>query len=590
MSFTGFDWAVFLLYLGGAIGIGLAAVRFAGTGSSSFFLAGRRLPWWLLGTSMVATTFSTDTPNLVAELVRQNGVAANWTWWAFCLTGMLTVFVFAPLWRRSGLLTDLGFYEIRYAGRPAAFLRGFRAIYLGVFFNCVVIATVTLAGAKIGGVLFGLEKGTAVLAAGALAAAYAVVAGFWGVVVTDLLQFVVSMAGALVAAAWALDHPAVGGLSGIAEQFGDRLALTPPLGTEAFAVLFVVPVALQWWSVWYPGAEPGGGGYIAQRMLAARSEGDALRGTLWFNIAHYALRPWPWILVALASLAVYPDLPALRQALPGLDPALVGDDLAYPLMLRLLPPGLLGLAAASLVGAYMSTVDTHLNWGASYLVEDVYRRFLRRAASARESVTVARIATVLLMAAAGLLTLALDTARGGFGLLLQIGAGTGPLFIARWLWWRINAWSEIAAMAGSLLVAVSLPALGVAPGSVRGLAVGLAATTAIWLGATLLTRPEPAAALDRFVRATRPPGAGWKAAYRRTGILPEPCGRAFAAWPVACALVYSVLFGTGALLFGRGAAVVLSWAALAVASGVLLARLLRKRPTADGADGGRPGP
>ena len=382
MAFGGLDWIVFGLYVGAALAIGLWAVRFAAKDSDSFFLAGRRLPWWLLGTSMVATTFSTDTPNLVAELVRQNGVAANWAWWAFCITGMLTVFVFAPLWRRSRLTTDLGFYEIRYAGKPAAFLRGFRAVYLGVFFNCVVIATVTLAGAKIGGVLFGLEKSTAVLIAGGLAAAYAVVAGFWGVVVTDLLQFVLSMVGAVVAAVWALGHPAVGGLSGLVEQFGDRLAIVPPTGTEAFAVLFVVPVALQWWSVWYPGAEPGGGGYIAQRMLAARSEKDALRGTLWFNIAHYTLRPWPWILVALASLAVYPDLAALRNALPGLDPALVGDDLAYPLMLRLLPPGLLGLAAASLAGAYMSTVDTHLNWGASYVVEDVYRRFFRPAAGA----------------------------------------------------------------------------------------------------------------------------------------------------------------------------------------------------------------
>ncbi len=576
MSFSGLDWIVFSFCLTVALGVGFAAARTAGADANSFFLAGRRLPWWILGTSMVATTFSTDTPNLVAELVRQNGVAANWTWWAFCLTGMLTVFVFAPLWRRSGLSTDLGFYEIRYAGRPAAFLRGFRALYLGVFFNCVVIATVTLAGAKIAGVLFGLEKGTAILAAGALAAAYAVAAGFWGVVVTDLLQFVISLAGALVAAVWALDHPAVGGLSGIAERFGDHLALVPPPGSEAFAVLFIVPVALQWWSVWYPGAEPGGGGYIAQRMLAARSERDALFGTLWFNIAHYALRPWPWILVALASLAVYPDLASLRQALPGLDPALVGDDLAYPLMLRLLPPGLLGLAAASLLGAYMSTVDTHLNWGASYLVEDVYRRFLRPGAPARESVMVARIATVLLMTAAGFLTMALDTALSGFGLLLQIGAGTGLLFIARWLWWRINAWSEIAAMAGSLLTAVSLPVFGIAPGSIPGLVLGLGVTTAIWLGVTLLTPPEPAAALDRFVRRTRPPAAGWKAAYRGTGLDAAPSGRAFAAWPVACVMVYSVLFGTAALLFGRGAAAVTGWTALALGAAVLLVRLLRR--------------
>ena len=366
------------------------------------------------------------------------------------------------------------------------------------------------------------------------------------------------------------------------EQFGDRLAIVPPTGTEAFAVLFVVPVALQWWSVWYPGAEPGGGGYIAQRMLAARSEQDALRGTLWFNIAHYTLRPWPWILVALASLAVYPDLAALRNALPGLDPALVGDDLAYPLMLRLLPPGLLGLAAASLAGAYMSTVDTHLNWGASYVVEDVYRRFFRPAAGASESVAVARVATVLLMAAAGLLTLFIDTARGGFGLLLQIGAGTGPLFIARWLWWRINAWSEIAAMAGSLAVAASLPLLGVEPGSIRGLVIGLAATTVIWLGVTMLTPAESSGTLDRFVERTRPPQAGWSSSYARTRTRPEPSGRAFLAWPVACVMVYSVLFGAGAVLFGRGLAVTLSWAVLAVVSGFAVSRLMGRSASAAG--------
>ena len=578
MAFTALDWAVFLLYGAVAVGIGLLAARRAGTDTGSFFLAGRSLPWWVLGTSMVATTFSTDTPNLVAELVRQNGVAANWTWWAFCITGMLTVFVFAPLWRRSGLATDLGFYEIRYTGRPAAFLRGFRAFYLGVFFNCVVIATVTLAGAKIGGVLFGLEKGTAVLVAGSLAAAYAVAAGFWGVVVTDLFQFVISMAGAVVAAVWAVSHPEVGGLAGIAERFGDRLDLVPPPGSEAFWLLFLVPVAIQWWSVWYPGAEPGGGGYIAQRMLAARSESDALRGALLFNLAHYALRPWPWILVALASLAVYPDLASLRAALPGLDPALVGEDLAYPLMLRLLPSGLLGLAAASLAGAYMSTVDTHLNWGASYMVEDMYRRFVRPEAGERESVAVARISTVLLMAAAGFLTLALDTARGGFGVLLQIGAGTGPLFIARWLWWRINAWSEVAAMAGSLAVAAALPWLGIAPGSLEGLVLGLAATTAIWLGTTLLTAPEPSAALDRFVEKTRPPGFGWRAAYRRIGRRAPGAGRAFLAWPLACVLTYAVLFGAGSLMFGAPPVETAAWATAAGAAGVLLVRTLRPAP------------
>ncbi len=587
MAFAPIDWVLFVGYLLVALAIGLAVARTAGSDSESFFLAGRRLPWWALGTSMVATTFSTDTPNLVAELVRQNGVSANWTWWAFCITGMLTVFVFAPLWRRSGLVTDLGFYEIRYSGRPAAFLRAFRAVYLGVFFNCVVIATVTLAGAKIAGVLFGLEKVTGVLIAGALAAAYAVVSGFWGVVLTDLLQFFVSLAGAILAAVWALDHPAVGGLAGITAIYGDRLDLVPTPGTSAFLVLFLIPVALQWWSVWYPGAEPGGGGYVAQRMLAARSERDAVAGTLWFTVAHYALRPWPWVLVALASLAVYPTAESLQAALPGLDPELVGDDLAYPLMLRLLPPGLLGFAAASLVGAYMSTVDTHLNWGASYVVEDVYRRFLRPRAGRRELVLAARVVTVGLMAAAGILTLTVDTARGGFGLLLQIGAGTGPLFLLRWMWWRVNAWSEVAAMIGSLVVAAALPLFGFAPGSEVGLIAGVATTTAIWLAATWLTRPEPRTTLDAFARRIRPPKALWPHAYPAK----DAWARAFAAWPLACAMVYAALFGTAAVLFGWGAPWIAGCAAVAAGSGLAVALLLRPAATAaGGAAGSPPGP
>ncbi len=403
---------------------------------------------------MVATTFSTDTPNLVAEIVRADGLAGNWVWWAFLLTGMLTVFVFAPLWRRSGLLTDLEFYEIRYSGRPAAFLRGFRAVYLGVMFNVIIMATVMLAAAKIGGALFGASKGTSIAVCAVIALGYAVVAGFWGVVVTDLLQFALSLTGAVVAAVYALTHPAVGGLGGLIGQLGDRLDIVPPTYSEAFVALFVVPLALQWWSVWYPGSEPGGGGYVVQRMLAAKDEHHAMWGTFWFNVAHYALRPWPWILVALSSILVYPDLEAIGQALPDLDPALVGDDLAYPLMLRLLPAGVLGLVVASLAGAFMSTIDTHLNWGASYLVHDLYRRFVHPEADERHYVLAGRLATVVLMILVAVVASVLETARDSFDLILQIGAGTGLLFILRWLWWRVNAWSEIVAMGASVVSAI----------------------------------------------------------------------------------------------------------------------------------------
>ncbi len=579
MALSTVDWIVLLSYFFFALGVGLAFARRAGKGMEEFFLAGRSLPWWLLGTSMVATTFSTDTPNLVAELVRTNGVAGNWVWWAFLMSGMLTVFVFAPLWRRAGLLTDLEFYEIRYSGRPAAFLRGFRAIYLGVVFNVVVIASVTLAAAKIGGALFGVSKVDAVAVCAVAAVAYAVVSGFWGVVATDLFQFFLSLAGAAFAAIYAVSHPEVGGLAGLAESVSSRLSLVPsPSSREAFMALFVVPLALQWWSVWYPGAEPGGGGYVAQRMLAARNERHAVFGTLWFNIAHYTLRPWPWILVALASLVLYPDLAAIREALPGLDPTLVGHDLAYPLMLRLLPSGLLGLAVASLAGAYMSTVDPHLNWGASYVVHDVYRRFFRTDADERHYVRVARLVTVLLMAASAGMTLLLETAKGSFDLILQIGAGTGLLFILRWLWWRVNAWSEIIAMAISFLFAVVLVVLkrvNAAPGPHFSLVLGVALTTAFWLGATWWTRPTEQRDLEAFCRKVRPPRFGWKSVYKRIAVGPDTLGSGLLAWPVACLTVYAILFGSGALLF-KDYCIVFGSAVVLIASVPTLLYLVRR--------------
>ena len=580
MILTPVDWLILGGYFLIVIVIGSYFMRRAGTDTEEFFLAGRSLPWWLLGTSMVATTFSTDTPNLVAELVRTDGLAANWVWWAFLITGMLTVFVFAPLWRRSRLLTDLEFYEERYEGRSAAFLRGFRAVYLGVVFNVIMIAAVTLAAAKIGGALFGFSKVTSVVICASVAVGYAVIAGFWGVVATDFLQFFISIAGSFAAAWVALRHPLVGGLDGLTSKLGDRLDFVPPSGSEAFMAFIVVPLAIQWWSVWYPGSEPGGGGYVVQRMLAAKDERHALWGTLWFNVAHYALRPWPWILVAAASILVYPDVASLRESVPGLDPALVGDDLAYPIMLRLLPAGWLGLMVASLAGAYMSTVDTHLNWGASYLVHDLYRRFYRPEASERHYVQVARWVTVGLMVLAGGLTMILATARSSFDLILQIGAGTGLIFILRWLWWRVNAWSEIVAMIASVVSAVAVSALrGGAwdPGPHGALGLGVAFTTLCWLVATLVTAPVSEPTLRRFYRKVGPPPYGWGPV--RGGDRPRTDWRGFASWPLACLAVYGCLFGTGAWLFGR-TSMALSWLAVLIVAGGALLFVLPKESSA----------
>ena len=378
MQLSQLDWFVFATYGVIALATGLYFARRAGVGMQEYFLSGQKLPWWLLGTSMVATTFSTDTPNLVTNIVRSDGVSGNWIWWAYLITGMCTVFFYAKLWRRSGVLTDMGFYELRYSGRPAAFLRGFRALYLGVFFNVMIMATVTLAAIKISGVLLGIDKYTTVMVAATITAAYSASSGLWGVVVTDLLLFTISMVGSLSAAYFALQRPEVGGLSGLVNNpdLQGKLSMLPDFSDwTAVTSVLIVPLAVQWWSTWYPGAEPGGGGYIAQRMLAARNEKESVYSTLWFNVAHYALRPWPWILVALSSLLVYPTLESIQQRFPDLDPTIVGHDLAYPAMLVFLPSGLLGLVVASLAAAYMSTISTHLNWGAAYIVDDCYKRF-----------------------------------------------------------------------------------------------------------------------------------------------------------------------------------------------------------------------
>ena len=584
MQLTTLDWIVIALYGLTALAIGLRFARRAGSGADEFFLSGRKLPWWLLGTSMVATTFSTDTPNLVADFVRTGGVAQNWSWWAFLITGMLTVFFYARLWRRSGALTDIEFYELRYSGRPAAFLRGFRALYLGVFYNVVIIATVTLAATKIGGVLLGLDPLTTVLIAGSVTMLYSATSGLWGVVATDLLLFVIAMIGSVAAAVFALQQPEVGGLAGLVSNpdLQSAMRFFPDFSDWSVAMgIFIIPIAVQWWSAWYPGAEPGGGGYVAQRMLAAKDEREAMKATLWFNIAHYGLRPWPWIIVALCSMVIYPELSDIQARFPELDPSLVGNDLAYPAMLVFLPAGLLGLVVASLAAAYMSTVSTQLNWGSSYVVSDFYRRFFNQGASDRQLVAVGRLSTVGLMVLGAFVALQLDTAGQGFQILLQIGAGTGLIFLLRWFWYRVNVWSELSGMTISFLMAFyfafghqQLLGFDPLPASMQ-LVIGVAVTTVVWVGVTLVTPPASRETLQAFYDRIQPMGKGWGRVVR-VGDGPRDAGTitaSFLAWFLGCVLVYAALFGTGYLLYGQ-----FQWAVLALgvsaAAGVWLFRLL----------------
>ena len=530
---------------------------------------------------MVATTFSTDTPNLVTNFVRERGVANNWQWWAFLLTGMATVFFFARLWRRSGVMTDLEFYELRYSGKPASVVRGFRAIYLGLFFNCVIMATVNLAAAKIANVILGWPMGRTLVVCGVLNIFFAATSGLWGVLVTDFIQFGIAMTGSFAAAYFALKQPEVGGLSGLVHRVDPKtLNLLPDFHDWRMALaVLVIPITVQWWSVWYPGAEPGGGSYIAQRMLAARSETDALGGTLFFNVAHYALRSWPWIIVALASTLVYPTLGDIARTFPYVDPHLIGHDMAYPAMLRFLPAGFLGLMVAGLLAAYVSTISTHLNWGTSYLVHDLYRRFLKHGASEKHYVMVGRIVTVFLMIAAALVTLVLDNARQSFDLLLSVGAGTGLIYLLRWFWWRINAWSEIAAMISSFLVAVGFFVWGklVAPipADITLLAT-VAFTTAVWVTTTLLTRPTEQATLVRFYKLVRPAGRGWLPVQAEAGVGPSPDSlpQQLLAWTTGCVFVYSALFGTGSYLYGR-TSIAIAYTGVFIVSGLVLVRVLR---------------
>jgi len=582
MQLVTLDWIIIAVSLGIAFLPALLLARRGGSDTAQFFASGRAAPWWLIGVSMVATTFSTDTPNLVTNLVRENGVAANWVWWAFLLTGMLTVFFYAKLWRRSGMLTDLEFYELRYAGKAATVVRGFRAVYLGLFFNCVIMASVNLAAVKIANILLGWPVGQTLLVLAVINVLFAATAGLWGVMVTDMIQFGIALIGATAAAYYALQQPEVGGLAGLVTRLDPKtLNFLPDFGDWGLTLtVLVIPLTVQWWSVWYPGSEPGGGSYVAQRILAARSERDALAGTLLFNLAHYAVRSWPWILVGLASILVYPTLDDIAQVFPHVDRRLLGHDMAYPAMLRFLPAGVLGLMVASLLAAYVSTLTTQLNWGTSYLVNDCYRRFLKPGRSERHYVAVSRLTTALLMVVAALITLVLDSAKGTFELLMSIGAGTGLLYLLRWFWWRINAWSEIAAMVSSFLVSLAFFAAAKAGHGVAshiGLITTVLVTTLAWVVTTYLTRPVDDATLERFYRTTRPGGPGWARIRARAGVpaATDSLPQALLGWVLGCLTVYAALFGTGSALYGRTGPA-LFWGAVLLVSGALLIRLVSR--------------
>ena len=584
MTLGPIDWTIVLLSIAVSFVPAIVLARRAGSSTAEFFTSGRAAPWWLVGTSMVATTFSTDTPNLVTNLVRENGVASNWAWWAFLLTGMMTVFFYARLWRRSGVLTDLEFYEIRYSGRPAQLVRGFRAVYLGLFFNCVIMAAVNLAAAKIATVLLGWPMTRTLLVCAVLNVAFAALSGLWGVLVTDLIQFAIAMFGSFAAAYFALKRPEVGGLSGLFERLPPQtLTLLPDFGDWGLTLsILIIPLTVQWWSVWYPGAEPGGGSYIAQRMLASRSERDALAGTFLFNVAHYALRPWPWIVVALSSMLVFPQLSDISRAFPWVDPALIGHDMAYPAMLTFIPAGFIGVVIAGLLSAYVSTMSTHLNWGTSYLVHDLYRRFVTPDASETHYVRVGRIVTGLLMVAAVAVTYVLETARASFDLLLSIGAGTGLIYLLRWFWWRVNAWSEIAAMVTSFALAVGFTVAarsGMTVAPHVPLLATVAITTIVWVTVAYLGPATDRKTLVEFYCLVRPAGPGWTPIREAAGVGPSPdsLAQALLAWVFGCALVYAALFGTGSALYGRTAHAVV-WAVVFAISALGLKRLAWVRP------------
>lgn len=554
MKMATIDWVVIGSYFFIALFIGIWASKKAANDTRSFFLAGQEMPWWLLGISMVATTFSTDTPNLVTDLVRQKGVSGNWGWWAFLLTGMLTVFVYAKLWRRSNVLTDIEFYELRYSGKAAAFLRGFRALYLGLIFNVLVMGTVSLAAVKFGEIILGWKGWQTLLVACSITLTYSTLGGLKAVIITDFIQFILAMIGSILAMFYIINLPQIGGIKNLTqhENVIDNLSLLPNLSDPSVWVpVMLVPLAVQWWASYYPGAEPGGGGYIAQRMFSAKDEKNAIGATLLFNIAHYALRPWPWIIIALSSLIVFPELADIQRAFPDLPSNKLGHDVAYPAMLSLLPSGLLGLVAASLIAAFMSTMSTQLNLGASYLVNDFYKRFINQQASENQMVRMGRIFTIISIIFGAGLGLILKSASQAFELLLMIGAGTGLIYLLRWFWWRINAYTEIVAMISSLIIAYYFNFLSHNLASWQEIVIGALLTTIIWIIATFLTPPDDEETLKNFVKKVNPGGPGWKnfSSNKMKEKWSVPIG-------LLCMLlgsisVYGALLGVGSLIYGH---------------------------------------
>ena len=610
------DWLIVMFTLLICFAPALFFGKRAGKSTSEFFASGRSVPWWLAGLSMVATTFSSDTPNWVTQQVRQYGVAGNWQWWAFVLTGVATVFFFARLWRRSGVMTDLEFYELRYSGKAASLVRGFRAVYLGLFFNCFIMGMVTLAACKIANILFGLPPWQTILICGVLNVIFAAHSGLWGVLVIDMIQFFIKMTAVIAAAYFGLKevarrtgvgesafaglqklvgtlgsqqvilHNGVPIMSGIDGHGQPVLDILPNFSMSDLALMiFIVPIAIGWWANWYPGAEPGGGSYIAQRMLASKSEKDSLGSTLFFNIAHYVLRPWPWIITALCSIIIFPELKDIQAAFPAADPHLIGHDSAFPAMLKFLPVGFVGLMVGGLIAANSSTILTHLNWGSSYLVHDFYRRFIRSNAQEKHYVNTGRVCTVLLYITAALLSLVLNSAQQAFEVLISIGAGTGLLYLLRWFWWRINAWCEVVAMASSFAISVVFFAMKKAGHPLpfaNSVLYSVAFTTICWLITAFFSAPTSPEKLRAFYKKVHPAGPGWTKVRVEAGVTEaeaalhgDHMGLATLGWVSGCAVIWSSLFAIGNFLYGRtGYAFVLT--GVFIVSGVLLLNVINR--------------
>jgi len=605
------DWLIVAFSLGICFVPALFFGKRAGKNTSEFFASGRSVPWWLAGLSMVATTFSSDTPNWVTQQVRQYGVAGNWQWWAFVLTGVSTVFFFARLWRRSGVMTDLEFYELRYSGKAASVVRGFRAVYLGLFFNCFIMGMVTLAACKIANILFGLPPWQTILFCGLINVLFAAHSGLWGVLVIDMVQFFIKMTAVIAAAYFSLKEVArmsgvgdgaLAGLHKLVEKLGTQQVVfsnnTPVMSTidghgqpildimpnfsmgELALMIFIVPIAIGWWANWYPGAEPGGGSYIAQRMLASKSEKDSLGGTLFFNLAHYVLRPWPWIITALCSIIIFPELKDIQAAFPGADPNLIGHDSAFPAMLKFLPVGFVGLMVGGLIAANSSTILTHLNWGSSYLVHDFYRRFMARNASEHHYVTVGRICTVMLYIVAALISTILTSAQDGFEVLISIGAGTGLLYLLRWFWWRINAWCEVVAMISSFTISVVfliLKKTGHPLPFAQSVLYSVGFTTICWMITAFVSSQTSMETLIAFYKKVHPAGPGWTKIRLEAGVSEadaalhgDHMGMAFTGWISGCLAIWSSLFTIGNCLYGRVQNAVLLGVLFLVSGSILL--------------------